>query len=261
MISLEGITAVRRRIAEIEQTFGDPRQMLQGADFASNLRNEIEKMHNAAKVTRTEATDKTATAAEAAEHAVSAAATLPELPNVSGAQLSQPNDGFDRQISDGATIGEQKTFGDYLHLPDVDKTESAPTVYDDAAKTNSFGDDVTRFLNEAAARYGVDNRLVNAIAQVESAGNQNAVSSAGAIGVMQLMPDTAYSLGVNPYDLEDNIDGGVRYVGNLLSEFGGDVKKAIAAYNAGPNAVKQYGGVPPYSETQNYVNRVLDIYQ
>ena len=104
-------------------------------------------------------------------------------------------------------------------------------------------------------------KLVSAVAEVESGGNQGAQSPAGAIGVMQLMPDTAASLGVNPYDKQQNIEGGAKYLRQMLDNFGGDVKKAVAAYNAGPNAVKKYGGVPPYPETQDYVDKVLDLYR
>jgi len=84
---------------------------------------------------------------------------------------------------------------------------------------------------------------------------------AGAVGVMQLMPETAAGLGVNPYDMKSNVEGGAKYLREMLDTFDGDVKKAVAAYNAGPNAVKAYGGVPPYAETQNYVSSVLDIYR
>lgn len=116
-------------------------------------------------------------------------------------------------------------------------------------------------VREASAKFGVDPKLVSAVAEVESGGNQNAVSGAGAVGVMQLMPETAAGLGVNPYDEKENVEGGAKYIKEMLDTFGGDVKKAVAAYNAGPQAVKDYGGVPPYRETQNYVNKVLDIYQ
>ena len=78
---------------------------------------------------------------------------------------------------------------------------------------------------------------------------------------MQLMRETAAGLGVNPYDKQQNIEGGVKYIRQMMDTFGGDVQKAIAAYNAGPQAVKDYNGVPPYRETQNYVNKVLDIYR
>ena len=120
---------------------------------------------------------------------------------------------------------------------------------------------LTHMIHEAAAKYAVDPKLVSAVAEVESGGNQNAVSSAGAIGVMQLMPDTAAELGVNPYDMKSNVEGGAKYLREMLDTFDGDVKKAVAAYNAGPNAVKAYGGVPPYAQTQNYVTNVLDIYR
>ena len=121
--------------------------------------------------------------------------------------------------------------------------------------------DLATMVQEAARDQNVDARLVNAIAQAESGGDQSAVSPVGAIGVMQLMPDTAAGLGVNPYDKKQNIEGGAKYLREMLDTFGGDVKKAVAAYNAGPAAVKAYGGVPPSPETQAYVDRVLDLYR
>ena len=130
-----------------------------------------------------------------------------------------------------------------------------------SAGLSSASNETTRFIEEAAVKYGLDSRLVAAVAEAESSGNQSEVSEAGAVGVMQLMPDTAAALGVNPYDEKQNIEGGAHYLKQMLDTFGGDMKKAIAAYNAGPQAVKDYGGVPPYAETQNYVNKVLDLYQ
>ncbi len=116
-------------------------------------------------------------------------------------------------------------------------------------------------LEAAADKYNVDPNLVKAIATAESDWDQNAVSNVGAIGVMQLMPETAAGLGVDPYDERENIEGGAKYIRQMLDTFDGNVRKAVAAYNAGPGAVKRYGGVPPYSETQNYVGRVLDLYE
>ena len=130
-----------------------------------------------------------------------------------------------------------------------------------SAQLSGASNETARFIQEAAAKYGLDSRLVAAVAEAESSGNQSEISEAGAVGVMQLMPDTAASLGVNPYDEKQNIEGGAHYLKQMLDIFGGDMKKAIAAYNAGPQAVKDYGGVPPYAETQNYVNKVLDLYQ
>ena len=116
-------------------------------------------------------------------------------------------------------------------------------------------------IREAAGKYGVDPKLVSAVAEIESGFSQDAISATGAVGVMQLMPETAESLGVNPYDAKQNIDGGTQYLRQMLDSFNGDVRKAVAAYNAGPEAVREYGGVPPYSETQQYVSSVLDIYR
>ena len=125
---------------------------------------------------------------------------------------------------------------------------------------NSAPTSTEGMIEAAARRYGVESDLVKAIATAESNMNQSARSYVGAIGVMQLMPETAESLGVNPYDERENIEGGAHYIRQMLDKFNGNVKNAIAAYNAGPGAVQKYGGIPPYSETQNYVGRVMDFY-
>ena len=117
-------------------------------------------------------------------------------------------------------------------------------------------------FNEAATTYGVDVNLLTAIAKQESNFKADAVSSAGAIGIMQLMPATAESLGVsNPYDARENIMGGAKYIRQMLDRYDGDVTLALAAYNAGSGNVVKYGGVPPFTETQNYVAKVTANYE
>lgn len=121
---------------------------------------------------------------------------------------------------------------------------------------------INQLVETNAAQWNVDPALVKAIIANESGFNANATSNVGAQGLMQLMPGTATGLGVtNAYDPAQNVWGGTRYIKGLLDRFGGDVRKAVAAYNAGPGAVEKYGGVPPYAETQNYVQNVLASYE
>lgn len=113
-----------------------------------------------------------------------------------------------------------------------------------------------------ASAYGVDPALVKAIIANESGFDANATSRTGAQGLMQLEPGTAAGLGVtDAYDPAQNISGGTRYIKGLLDRFHGDLRLAVAAYNAGPGAVVKYNGVPPYAETQAYVNNVLGSYE
>jgi len=121
--------------------------------------------------------------------------------------------------------------------------------------------EIVKMIQLSSAKYGVNPQLALAVAKAESDLSPNVVSSAGAVGVMQLMPETARGLGIrNIHDPRENIDGGVAYLKQLLTTFNGDVTKAVAAYNAGPQAVKDYNGIPPYPETKAYVAKVLNLY-
>jgi soluble lytic murein transglycosylase-like protein len=119
-------------------------------------------------------------------------------------------------------------------------------------------EEIDRLVSANAATWNVDPSLIKAIIANESGFNANATSNVGARGLMQLMPGTASGLGVtDAYDPAQNVWGGTRYIRGLLDRFGGNTELAVAAYNAGPGAVEKYNGVPPYAETQNYVQNVL----
>jgi soluble lytic murein transglycosylase-like protein len=126
------------------------------------------------------------------------------------------------------------------------------------SKINSL-DHLDNVINQAALKHNVDPGLIKAVIWQESGGNPRAISSKGAKGIMQLMDGTARMLGVNDtFDIKQNIFGGVKYLAALLKRFGGDIKKALAAYNAGPASVDKYGGIPPYEETRKYVNDIIN---
>jgi soluble lytic murein transglycosylase-like protein len=124
------------------------------------------------------------------------------------------------------------------------------------------GGDLRELAAAAARRHGLDPELVMAVVSVESGFRPQAVSPKGAQGLMQLMPRTASSLGVaDAFDPAQNLDGGTRHLGQLLTLYGGDLVRALAAYNAGEGAVDRHGGVPPYRETRAYVKKVLEQYR
>jgi soluble lytic murein transglycosylase-like protein len=135
-------------------------------------------------------------------------------------------------------------------------------VADEVAASTGTRAELEALATDVARRHGLDPALVLAVASVESGFRPKAVSPKGAQGLMQLMPATATSLGVaDAFDPETNLEGGSRYLAELIALYDGDLTKALAAYNAGPGAVKRHGGVPPYQETRAYVKKVLERYK
>ncbi len=170
----------------------------------------------------------------------------------------KPQSSFDNVLK---TTAKTK-FGELITKP---TTRVDAKIYSNTAQSASKPTDIRvkikNWVTEASAKYGVDEKLVNALIKQESGFNPAAKSSVGAIGLMQLMPSTAKGLGVtNPMDPQQNIEGGVKYLKSMLDKYNGNIILALAAYNAGPGAVDKYEGVPPYKETQNYVRSILANY-
>jgi hypothetical protein len=162
---------------------------------------------------------------------------------------------------DGIVCYTDVPFGKKADLIMKDKRELPPTkqrydrtVYKDTEYYQSI-------IHEKASKYNIDPSLVKAVIKTESNWNEKAVSRKGAIGLMQLMPSTANDMNVrNPFNPEENIEGGVKYLRYLFERFNGDLTLALAAYNAGPKWVDRFGVVPPITETKQYVKKVLSLY-
>ncbi len=277
---LAGVDRVRQRIGEIEKKFGIGG--LQGQDFQAVLNKELEKIQgqlNPSTVNQTSKAVKTQKAAKVdstkevetfgadlADKSTKVNTDKADISTKSAARSSSSTfpgeealpSSVNKAIDPFAAISSKPTE----HQPErVDEEEvETPTR---ETKRLSFGSNLNteEMIEAAAEKYEVDPRLVKAVAVAESNMNQADISDAGAIGVMQLMPETARGLGIDPYDEQQNIEGGAKYLKQMLDTFGGNVRKAVAAYNAGPGAVQKYGGIPPYGETQHYVGRVMDLYK
>ena len=188
---------------------------------------------------------------------------------LSAAEMANLRNGFGIRHERHETIGEvtrlylsSEPSGSFLDVA-TDQIEGFEPAPPEPATENgaAAGRDLWAIISDASARSHVDADFIASVIHAESAGNPKAVSPKGAQGLMQLMPQTAGTLGVrNSFDPEENVDGGVRYLRDLLVKYNGDAAKALAAYNAGPHRVQQYGGVPPYRETHAYVARVINDY-
>ena len=155
-----------------------------------------------------------------------------------------------------------QSLNSLVQAPDSDFQKILDTKIEAKSNpTKTSRADIDNLISKYADKNGLDEDFVKAVINQESGFNPNATSHCGAMGLMQLMPSTAQGLGVkDAYNPEQNIEGGTKYLKGLMDRFGNDKSLALAAYNAGPNAVKKYGGIPPYAETQNYVKKVLSKY-
>ncbi|RAI10154.1 MAG: hypothetical protein DKM23_07415 [Candidatus Melainabacteria bacterium] len=156
------------------------------------------------------------------------------------------------------TVDAPKTDADFQKILDK-KVEDVKSGHTKGERVPNS--EIDNLIEQYSAKNGLDKDFVKSVVRHESGFNVNATSKCGAMGLMQLMPATAQGLGVtNAYDAEQNIAGGTKYLKGLMDRFDNNKELALAAYNAGPNAVKKYGGVPPYKETQNYVKNIMKTY-
>jgi soluble lytic murein transglycosylase-like protein len=194
-----------------------------------------------------------------------AAAVLLALAGPVGAEIALLGNGQTLKVSARQADGETLTLvlkgGGEVTVAAADVRGFVPDEVLDEVVPAADGSDLRSLATAAALRHGLDPDLVLAVIAVESGFQPAALSPKGAQGLMQLMPATARSLGVtDALDPAQNLDGGARYLKQMVAEQGGDLTRALAAYNAGPGAVKRHGGVPPYRETRHYVKRVLRRY-
>ena len=250
-----GIFKVMERIDAITKRFGPHMAPPAQQDFKTELTSQL--YQPGVDQVQNEFGGPAAAAAAAGAHNLAPAATLPaslpqdypfveKMPRIAPAPQAAPNP----YKSSSQAQPFDELFGG-----------STPIRQEISQQIQSAGGnaDIDAIIADAARKHNLDEGLLRAVITAESNYNPKATSPKGAMGLMQLMPGTARDLGVtNAYDPAQNVDGGARYLRQMLDQFG-TVENALAAYNAGPGAVATYNGVPPYAETQNYVNKIMKM--
>lgn len=232
-------TAAAERIQELQALIAQVEHPNAGATFASALDSAQ---------------------SGATQSGATAGAYSPPAPTADGYASAMPADDLHTSaVPPGGVYASAISPGSaYISALPTTVAYSSAAPYPTGSSAAGEGSAYAPLIERAAARYGLDPAILHGLIQQESGFDPSARSSAGALGLTQLMPSTAASLGVaQPLDPAQSIEGGARYLSQLLHQFAGNTADALAAYNAGPGAVQQYGGVPPYPETQQYVAKVL----
>lgn len=176
-------------------------------------------------------------------------------------ETKKTSDGSNKQAvySTASELSRMNQYKTLSGLNDSRIVRSQATPRNASYRTGDTSQTIEKAVQDAADQYQISPKLIKSVIKAESNFDANAVSPAGAQGLMQLMPGTAKDMGVkNPFDIKQNIDGGSRYLKKMLDMFNGNVKQALSAYNAGPETVKRYNGNVPYKETRQYIDRIMD---